>query len=276
MSMTMDEAVLRLRRDPKFAELIRDSYLEADTHACAERFRQLGEFREVQRLLGSLSTGVILDLGAGTGIASYAFSTSGARLVYALEPNHSDIVGSGAIRRLTQGMTVEPIEACGEKIPLPDSHVDVVYSRQVLHHTQNLNQVLRECARVLKPGGIFLACREHVVDNELQLRAFRQQHPFNQLVGGEQAFPLDAYLDAIRLAGLQLQNVFGPWDTVINAFPGVKEQTELSHYPQQLLAQRLGRLGAWAGTLPMVRSLVWKWLKRPVPGRLYTFLAGKS
>jgi len=273
--MTIDAAVLRLRQDPKFAELIRDSYLEADTRASAERFRQSGEFQEVQQLLGYLCTGTIVDLGAGTGIAAYAFSASGARLVYALEPDHSGIVGSGAIRRLTHGMPVEPIEAYGEKVPLLDSRIDVVYARQVLHHTQNLNQVLRECARVLKPGGIFLACREHVVDNESQLQAFRQQHPFHQLVGGEQAFPLDAYLDAIRLAGLQLKNVFGPWDTVINAFPGVKEQAELSHYPQQLLAQRLGRLGAWAGTLPMVCSLVWKWLKRPVPGRMYTFLAEK-
>lgn len=274
-TMTMDEAVLWLRRNPQFADYVRSSYLEADTRACAERFRQSGEFEEARRMVGDSGNGTILDLGAGNGIAAYAFSLSGARLVYALEPDPGEIAGRGAIYRLTQGMAVEVIDAYGEAIPLPDDSVDVVYARQVLHHTRDLNQVLRECARVLKRGGIILDCREHVIDNDAQLRSFLREHPIHQLVGSENAFRLGEYLNAIRLTGIELRSILGPFDSVINAFPGVSTQADLERYPSVFLQQRLGVMGAWFSKRPFVRPAVWLWLKRPIPGRLYSFLGVK-
>jgi SAM-dependent methyltransferase len=39
-------------------------------------------------------------------------------------------------------------------IPFPDNHFDVIFSFSVLEHVQDLDSVLRECARVLKPTGI--------------------------------------------------------------------------------------------------------------------------
>jgi SAM-dependent methyltransferase len=276
MPITMDEAVLTLRRDPQFTDFIRDAYLEDDLQTCAERFRQSGEFYEVQRILGTHSTGIILDLGAGNGIASYAFCVAGAHLVHALEPDPSDLVGRGAIRRLAEGRSINLIDAYGELIPLADSTVDVVYARQVLHHTRQPAKVLQECARVLKSGGIFLACREHVVDNPDQLETFLKQHPIHQLVGNENAHSLDTYLEAIRLSGLNLTSLLGPWDSVINAFPGVRTQAELADYPRELLTQRFGRLGQWGASLPPIRQFIWKRLTRSVPGRMYTFEATKS
>jgi SAM-dependent methyltransferase len=150
-----------------------------------------------------------------------------------------------------------------------------VYARQVLHHTRDLARVVRECARVLKPGGAFLACREHVVDDGAQLRAFLENHPMHRLTGGEGAYPLAAYVDAISGSGLTLERVLGPWDSVINAFPTVQTAAELTRYPRTWLAARLGALGGWASLLPFVRTLVWKRLDKPVPGRLYAFLAVK-
>jgi hypothetical protein len=67
-----------------------------------------------------------------------------------------------------------------------------------------------------------------------------------------------------------------PWDSVINAFPGVKIQSALTDYPAQLLASRLRVVGMLLGALPLVRWLVWRWLNRPVAGRLYSFLAVKG
>jgi ubiquinone/menaquinone biosynthesis C-methylase UbiE len=273
---TVAEAVRYMRNNPKYAELIHDTYLGENVFESAERFRRSAEFLEVQKLIGNrVRGGKVLDLGAGVGIASRAFAECGARVVYALEPDPSDETGRGAIRRLVQAASITIVDAYGEKIPLPDEEVDVVYARQVLHHAQNLPQVLLECARVLKPGGIFLACREHVVDNDKQLRVFLDNHPVHQLVGGENAFRLEEYIDAIRSAGLELENVLGPWDTVINAFPAVKTTEELKGYPRTVLKRRLGRFGALLSNTPGIDTLVWRWLKRPVPGRPYTFLATK-
>jgi SAM-dependent methyltransferase len=274
--LTTEEAILQLRRDPKWAGLIRDSYLEPNVFESAERFLSSAEFLEVQRLIGTcLLQGRVLDLGAGNGIASWAFAESGAKLVYALEPDPSNEIGSGAIRRLTAELPVRLIDAYGEEIPLPEEEVDLVYTRQVLHHTSDLQRVLQECARVLRCGGTFFACREHVVDNEQQLQAFLSSHPVHLLTGAENAYRLDEYLEAIRLAGLKLEKVLGPWDTVINAFPAVRTTEELERYPQIVLERRFGRIGTLASLAPGVNSLVWRGLKRPSPGRLYSFLATK-
>ena len=41
-----------------------------------------------------------------------------------------------------------------EKVPFPDNHFDMVSAYSFLHHTEDYRKVLREVARVLKPGGI--------------------------------------------------------------------------------------------------------------------------
>lgn len=273
---SLDKAILRLRDDPRYADLVRDAYLDRDVVAAARRFCQSAEFAAVLGLLKErVKNAVILDLGAGAGIASYAFAVHGARQIYALEPDASDEVGRGAINRLCGPYPIEPIDAFGEDIPLPEAVVDIVYARQVLHHTRDLPQVMLECARVLKPGGILLACREHVVDNDVQLAQFLASHPIHQLAGGENAYRLPQYLDAIQRADLEVRQVFGPWDSLINAFPVVRTQEELEHFPQIMYRRKLGQLGDMISRLPGATTLAWMRIKRPRPGRMYTFLAVK-
>jgi SAM-dependent methyltransferase len=276
--ISTDEAVRRLRADPQHAALIRDSYLGEDVRESAERFRASAEFADVKGLLGAhIRESKILDLGAGTGIASYALARSGAKIVYALEPDESSQIGRGAINRLGLNLPIKVLNAFGEEIPLPDAEVDIVYARQVLHHAQDLAQVLRECARVLKSGGLFLACREHVIEDEDELKTFLSEHPVHRLAGGENAFPLATYLSAIERAGLKTERIMGPWDTVINAFPEVRTKAELERIPEKVLAHRLGKAGALASHLPGLKSLVWRRVKRSTPpGRMYSFLAVKT
>jgi len=258
--------------------LVRNSYLGEDRLDCAERFRSSAEFSELLALLGDcVRGGAILDLGAGTGIASYAFACSGARVVYALEPDPSDVVGRGAIRRVSAGRPIELLESHGEMIPLPSEEVDLVYARQVLHHVNDLPQVLSQCARVLKTGGVFFACREHVVSDDRELREFLEGHPVHRLAGGEGAYPLDTYIGAIRSAGLTLDRVLGPWDSLINAFPSVKTATELEKMPSALLKSRFGMAGGMLAHFPGVKRFTWGRIKRyRQPGRLYSFLATKA
>jgi SAM-dependent methyltransferase len=172
------------------------------------------------------------------------------------------------------GVTV--IDSWAEEIPLPKDSFDVIYTRQVLHHTRDLPAVMRECARLLRPNGVFLACREHVVDDERQMNAFLSNHVMQGLTGGEGAYSLGEYTGAIEGSGLALKSVLGPFDSVINAFPLARTQTELEDIPRKLLEERFGRMGRYAASLSGVSSLVWRLLNRPTPGRLYSFLAQKS
>ena len=273
--ISTEEAVRLLRDDPDYADLVRDAYLGSDILESAERFLVSAEFRAVEGLVGRISDAVVVDVGAGTGIASYAFGSRGARRVYALEPDASDDVGRGAIRTLAEGLPITVVEGYGESIPLDPGTADIVYVRQVLHHAANLEALVADCARILKPGGVFLACREHVVDNQKQLEAFLVAHPLHRLTGGEHAHSLSRYSAAIRAAGFELERVLGPWDSVINAFPAARTEEELEALPRAVLVRRLGRFGATAAEYRFVRRAVSAWLNRPTPGRLYTFLAAK-
>jgi SAM-dependent methyltransferase len=274
--MTTEQAVLELRRDPAYADLVRDAYLGRDVADSAGRFAASGEFAEVRRILGRrLAGATIVDLGAGVGIASLAFVKAGAGRVVAVDPDPSDEVGRGAMARLAEGGEFEIMDGVGEALPLPDASVDVVYCRQVLHHSTNLARVLAESARVLRPGGLFLACREHVVDDEAQLRRFLDEHPVNRLAGGEHAFRLPEYLNAIRSSGLTVDRVLGPWDSVINVFPGARTEAELEAMLRARLVHRLGPAGRLAIHLPGMRAAVRRRLDKRLPGRLYSFVAHK-
>lgn len=274
--MSVDDAVRALRADPAYADMVYDSYLDEDLAGSGERFLASDEFRETCALIeGRHRDGVVIDLGAGTGIASYAFARSGARLVHAVEPDPSDLVGRGAISALCAGLPVEIVDAVGAGIPLPDQSADVIYTRQVLHHIKDLPEALRECARLLKPGGYFFACREHVVDDAEQMRVFLHNHPMHQRAGNEGAHSLPAYQAAIEGAGLQLVRTLGPWESVINAFPIVQTQAELEHFARAALTRKLGPFGDWLGRMPWIERWMWSRIDRPVPGRLYAFLARK-
>ena len=272
--MTIDEAIRALRNDPGSAALVRDAYLGRDVVDSIERFCASAEFAAVQALLGNRIAGAtILDLGAGIGMASVAFRRAGAARVIAIEPDDSDEVGRGAMAR--GGVEAEVVSAFGEELPIPGGSIDIVYARQVLHHAQDLEAILREIARILRPGGAFVACREHVISNDEELRAFLAAHPVNRLAGGENAFPLDRYRSAILGSGLRLEAQLGPWDSVINTFPLIGSDAELRAMAQDRLVRRFGRAGALLARIPGVQAMVRRRIQPMVPGRVYTCLAVK-
>lgn len=92
---------------------------------------------------------VLLDFGAGRG-KSELFDFRGAV---------QRIVGVD----VDENVRLNPyLDEChvlrhGESVPLADDSVDIAYCCNVLEHVQDPKQTLREIARVLKPGGLFLA-----------------------------------------------------------------------------------------------------------------------
>ena len=153
----------------------------------------------------------------------------------------------------------------GEALPFETASFDVVLCRQVLHHARNLNEFCREVARVLKPGGRVVATREHVLSAKADLPIFLASHPLHELYGGENAFLLSEYHDAITGAGLKLAQSLNPLTSDINLYPMTLEDH------RALLAKRF-RVPKWVITNQVMR---WVGERMTFPGRLYSFVAIK-
>lgn len=224
--MNWEDAVKSLRENPANNREVLDNYFEADIMGSCQRFFESEEFKETRKKI-PISSGKLLDIGAGRGISSYAFWKSGFQ-VSALEPDTSNDVGSGAIRYINNQLNaaIEITEAFGEKLPFADNSFDIIYARQVLHHAQDLNAFVKECFRVLKPGGIMFSVRDHVISNAKQKEIFLQNHLLHRLYGGENAFTKKEYISAYKNACFSLTEIIGSYDSAINYFPATTEQLQ--------------------------------------------------
>jgi SAM-dependent methyltransferase len=260
---TWEEAVLWLRAQPDQAELVRACFYDDPLIAAAERYYASSEWAAVRRLTGRGTGRRALDVGAGRGISSYALARDGWE-VTALEPDPSSIVGTGAIEQLSAvaKVPITVVREWGEALPFPDFSFDLVYGREVLHHARDLPTLCAEMGRVLRPGGMFLATREHVIFKDADLAVFLREHPLHWLYGGEHAYRLSEYKEAITGAGVHLTRVINPWASAVNLYPrSIEEVARLIHarlpfVPVGLMTPALlGRIG---------------WLLRS-PGTAYSF-----
>lgn len=275
--LSWEAAVDWLVAQPDQQELVRACYYDRPVERAAERYWQSHEWRAIRRLLPSAASGRALDVGAGSGISSYALARDGWT-VTALEPDPSNLVGAGSIRKIAAGLQlpITVIEEFGERIAVDSAAFDVVHARQVLHHARDLPQFCRELFRVLKPGGVLVTTRDHVISNAAQLPSFLDAHPLHRYYGGENAFRVRDYRDALRAAGFEIRQQLGPFDSEINFAPRSFDDLRGE------LAARLSRLPAGALLAVLLKSdavyRLARWLLSKLdrrPGRLYSFVAAK-
>lgn len=274
---TWEEAVQWLREQPDQQELARHCFYDDPIEDAAKRFRATSEWQATRALLATHLPGRVLDLGAGRGIASYAFAVEGSE-VTALEPDASTLVGRGAIEDLCRrtGVAVTCSAGFGEGLPFPDRSFDVVYGRAVLHHARDLPALMREVARVLRPGGRALFVREHVISRSDDLELFLATHSLHRLYGGEHAYRLQDYRSAFGAAGLRVHRELGPYESAVNYWPSTA--AEIRDVVEARVRRRLGRpLAGWLMRSPRLQRFCHGFASRACgdPGRLYAFLGEK-
>lgn len=274
--ISWEDAVAWLVAQPDKQELVRDCYYDPSPEVAAMRYWQSEEWKAIHALLPSVS-GRALDLGAGRGIASYALAKEGWSVV-AVEPDPSDFVGGGAIRKIAQSesLPIEVVQEFGERIPRDSASFDLVVARQVLHHAQDLPALCAEVFRVLKPGGKFIAVRDHVISSPGDLPAFWKIHPLHQLYGGENAFQPGQYLAAMRTAGFRVEQVLRPFDSVINYAPYTRDSLR-EELKRRLRRLPLGSVAGWLLDLEPIMDISLSLLSRfdRRPGRLHSFICSK-
>jgi SAM-dependent methyltransferase len=100
---------------------------------------------------------VVLDFGGGTGWLSRFLTQFGCRAILLdVSPTALRIARDLYARMPVIGARPEPcfLQFDGRHIELPDESVDRIVCFDAFHHAPNPAEVIRELARILKPGGI--------------------------------------------------------------------------------------------------------------------------
>ncbi|MBV9281580.1 MAG: 3-demethylubiquinone-9 3-O-methyltransferase [Chloroflexi bacterium] len=95
-----------------------------------------------------------LDVGCGGGLLAEEFARLGCR-VTGIDPSESSIETARA-HAARSGLGIKYVVGAGESLPFRDESFDIVYCCDVLEHVSDLDRVVAETARVLKPGGVYL------------------------------------------------------------------------------------------------------------------------
>jgi SAM-dependent methyltransferase len=287
--MNWEQAVRELRLRPAERALVKASYLEEDLLENQARFQESDEWALTLALAAEhgVHSGRVLDVGSGNGISAVNFALAGFDVV-AIEPDPSETVGSGAIRWLKGHFDLQNLdirEEFAESVSVADDSVDMAYARQAMHHAADLDAFVAECARVLKPGGLLMTVRDHVVYDDDDKRRFLDEHPLHALYGGENAFRRDDYRGAMTRAGLEIQDELRYYDSPLNYYPTTAaEVAERSRSGVETRRRALARKVGPVASVPVLFELYCRYRdrrtgpvldERQVPGRLYTYLAVK-
>ena len=264
-NISWEAAVRLLKSQPNNATLVKDCFYDDPLIDAAERFYKGAEWNALKKFLPKV--GQVLDIGSGRGISAYAFAKDGWQ-VHALEPDRSDLVGAGAIKKLADDnkLRIKVEQTWGEKLSFADSTFDLVYGRAVLHHAKDLKQLCKEASRVLKPNGMFIFTREHVISKQEDLNNFLENHPLHNLYGGENAYLLKEYKNAILESGMNLRFVLNPMQSNINLYPNTKKDIK---------KKLANRLKIYSSIIPDSLLFFYGALSN-APGRLYSFVGQKK
>ena len=142
----------------------------------------------------------VLDLGSGAGgdVLLSAGRVGPAGRAYGLDMTDEMLELARANARAAGVANVEFVKGTIEEIPLPDASGDVVISNCVINLSGDKVRVLREAARVLRPGGRF-AVSDVIADEDMDDATRADMAQWTGCVAG--ALTRAEYEEGLRAAG---------------------------------------------------------------------------
>lgn len=133
---------------------------DQDFFSRAERSRYRQQYWQRDFLdYKSFSGKEVLEIGIGLGTDLKQFARHGANCHGVdITQRHIDLT---RLNFEIEGHQVDIFKADATELPFANNSIDCVHSFGVLHHIPDIDKVLQEIVRVLKPGGVFQAAVYH-------------------------------------------------------------------------------------------------------------------
>lgn len=171
-------------------------------------------FREVLTRLRLEPAGLrALDIGCGGGFLAEEFARLGCQVV-GVDPSTVSIETARRHATATD-LDVDYRVGSGERLPVADGEFDLAYCCDVLEHVSDLDAVISETARALRPEGIFLfdTINRTVASRLLAIKVMQEWrltrfidtavHDWDMFIKPEEL------ADALRRSGMRMDEVVG-------------------------------------------------------------------
>jgi 2-polyprenyl-6-hydroxyphenyl methylase / 3-demethylubiquinone-9 3-methyltransferase len=146
--------------DNEVYERLGGSWWDENSHLCLLHGITPGRFAYFRDVLSRRAVAVaaaglrVLDIGCGGGFLAEEFAAMGCQ-VTGIDPSPASIAAARA-HAASRGLRIDYGVGAGENLPAEDSAFDLAYCCDVLEHVTDVDRVIGETARVLKPGGLYL------------------------------------------------------------------------------------------------------------------------
>ncbi len=146
----------------------------------------------------------VLDLGCGNGRGTQLLREGGKQAV------GLDISRRALIRARQNGGKIPYLQgACDAPLPFASDSFDAVYSAEVVEHLLEPEAMIRECRRILKPGGVLFASTPfHGLVKNLVVAAAGFDRHFNPAGPHIRFFSVKSLSEMLSRSGFHVEGVF--------------------------------------------------------------------
>ena len=178
---------------------------------------------EIRKRLGGISGGRILDVATGSGdfINTLMKMLKNYGCFIGIDTSRKDLESA---KKRFEGKPVEFLEMDAEHLKFEDNSFDTVCTGYSLHHFGNIDRVLAETKRVLKPDGYFLVQEEFSAgeQSEAQRTDIFRHHWYSEI---------DSLLGIVHHKTFPKQKIMD----IMNSLQLTKLQTYVSTYAVRCL-----------------------------------------
>ena len=177
----------------------------------------------------------VLDVGCGGGFLSEQFASIGCT-VTGIDPSLPTLNAARAHAKLL-GLRINYVEGNGENMPFESQQYDMVCCCDVLEHVADIDTVISEIARVLKPGGIlFYDTINRTIKSKLIAIKFAQEWPLTRFM------PNDVHVWEKFIRPDELSNSFEKSGLINSEMTGLSLKINPVKGLLHFVRQKLGRI----------------------------------